>query len=340
MNPNTSKKSPRRRRLAARPVWLLMCWCVWGAAACSSEPDPASKDNNWMLTDPNDQGGKDMPEGVDLSERRDMPEGVDLAELDMPVDMPEGVDMAPDMQTIEDMGPSRDALSGELLAAGDWLAFIPLPALGEGAVGVMLKMAFTLGGQVTVYIEGSRAGKWQILDNGSLYIYELTKVKPDDFDQLFLDPIKRDGVITGLKVRDPNNPDTPVLEQRWEGQRPAVSIDDVKGRWQSKTGFPGENGQTVYLGLRVDDQRTIEYGVVNQGNFAAFATESGQTMTFADGRTFWHFNPPTRNVEIPALAGQILRTASGNLRVFSPVEDKPNDRFFAVELEPVDQFKP
>lgn len=327
------RSHPSRRRLAPQPVWLLMCWCVWGVA-CSDEPSTSSKDNNWTLTDPNDQGGQDMR--VDA----DMPEGVDMAPLDMPADMPEGVDMAPDMQVAQDMGPARDVLTGELLAAGDWLALIQIPAIGQGGVGIMLEMTFTAGGEVTVSIEGSRSGKWQILDNGALYIYDLTKIEADDFDQVFLDPVTRDGVITGLKVRDPSNPNAPVLEQRWAGQAPVVSIDELRGRWQSKTGIPGENGQTVYLGLRVDEQRTIEYGVINQGNFAAFATESGATMTFADGRTFWHFDPPTRTADIPAIAGQLLRTASGELRVFSPLEDEANDRFFALELERVEQFRP
>jgi hypothetical protein len=325
---------------------VVACITVLTLVACGDEAEVSDDPNGFDL------GGEDMardmasdPDQADPPDMADQPdEGIDLSRPDME-DMPEGPDLGPDSPPdMPDMPDEPDlAPPGSLemvLAQAGWIGIIPIQAVGQGDVGAAARLDFSPDGTMSLYGEGTRNGKWQVLADGSIYLFELMPTGPNDAAQLILDVNKQGDVVRSLSVR--GAPQF-VFEQLELRSAVDFTVSDLVGRWQAAQGVPDDQGNTLYLAMRVDQQGLFEYGVTNQGNFAAFLTAPGTTSTLLDRRTFWYFVPPVPRANTVALAGQLLANPAGGVRMFVPFEyTSPQGvkTLLSVELSKVATFRP
>jgi hypothetical protein len=321
--------------------WLVVgLVAVLCAAACGDEDAVADSPDGFMVGDdremgadmagPQDQGGPDQGPGDDMPiEPDDMPSTPDMRP-----------DMAPDMPPEPDM-PAPNTLEAALVQA-PWVGIFPIAeAVGEGVVGGAAGLDFAADGTVALHGEGTRRGKWQVLQDGSVYLFDLVPTEPGEFNQLILDVNRRGGAVTSLEVRGARG--EIVFEQHALRSARDFTVSDLVGRWQALQGGRDEQGNLVYLAMRVDADGTFEYGATAGGNFVAFLTAPGSTLLLADRRSFWYFVPPINRPDTVALSGQLLRTSADEIRLFVPYEyTSPQGvkSLLSVELRKVSAFRP
>lgn len=321
-------------------LWPIVASMIASTLIACGDDDPASdRPDGWMVgieemgqdqsgspdQDPLDQGAPDLPLPPD------MPGTPDMAP-DAPPDMPDVPDAPPDM-------PPPGSLEMTLVQA-PWVAIVDVQAVGQGDVGVAAGLEFQADGSVALSAEGTRRGRWQTLQSGSVYIFDLLPTPAGESDELLLDPIKQGDAVIAMSIRGASQI---VFEQHALRSARYVTVSDLTGRWQSLQGVRDDQGNTVYLAMRVNADGSFEYGITSRGNFAAFLTAPGSTATLRDQRTFWYFVPPVPQPNTISLAGQLLRTAGGDIRMFAPFEytdPQGQKTLLSVELAKVAQFRP
>lgn len=314
--------------------WLVVgLVAVLGAAACGDEDAVADSPDGFMIGDDREMGADMAPDQAPVD---DMPLVLD----DMPSTPDMRPDMAPDMPVEPDM-PAPNTLEAALVQA-PWVAIVPVAeAVGEGVVGGAAGLDFAADGTLALHGEGTRRGKWQVLQDGSVYLFDLAPTIPGEFDQLILDVNKRGDAVTSLEIRGAEG--QIVFEQHALRSARDFTVSDLAGRWQAIQGRPDEQGNIIYLAMRVDADGTFEYGAAAGGNFIAFLTSPGSTLLLADRRSFWYFVPPVSRPDTVALSGQLLRTSADEIRLFVPYEyTSPQGvkTILSVELRKVNAFRP
>lgn len=320
---------------------LAACMIALTLAACGDDDPAADRPDGWMVGAEEmgqDQGGSPDQGAPDLPPPLDMPDTPDSGP-DAPPDMPDVPDAPPDLPDAPPDMPPPGSLEMTLVQA-PWLAIVDVQAVGQGDVGVAAGLEFQADGSVALSAEGTRRGRWQTLQSGSVYIFDLLPTPAGESDELLLDPIKQGDAVVAMSIRGASQI---VFEQHALRSARDITVSDITGRWQALQGVPDEQGNTVYLAMRVNADATFEYGITSQGNFAAFLTAPGSTAWLRDQRSFWYFVPPLPQPNTISLAGQLLLTAGGDIRMFAPFEytdPRGQKTLLSVELAKVAQFRP
>lgn len=329
-------------RQATLYMFMLTTLAINAMACGSDDPSQQDKNNRWQLTDMSPGGdmsvGQDMAAPPDMSITQDMAVTPDLSVAqDMGQDMPPALDMAPDMAI-----PIDDPLTRDLVRA-PWLGILELDSQGSQSIGFALELTFGADKSVKVSVNQTREGKWQELDNGRIFIYDLPKDDGTGTEELFFDPVRVDGQLKALSLLVSVNPQrTLPFEQVSARSARDFTTSELTGRWQSLNRHTNKNNDNFHIALRIDATGRMEYGVLGRDEiFRGFLDYPISTATFSDQRSFWHVIPPTNSMMTPPLAGQLLRAVDGSVRLFAPIgekDDRGEDIFFTYELRKVTEF--
>lgn len=319
----------------------LLSFLLFTLAACGSDDNSVrtQNDGRWMISDMGAQADmsatpQDMSSIVeDMSQPEDMGRGDQGATLDM---APE--DMTPPQA---DMAPSDPFVRA--LTSSPWLGIFELESQGSQSVGIAIELEFGDDQSVTFKTNTARTGKWQRLNNGRLFIYELPKDDGSGDDELFFDVVEEGGQVRALSLLLSADPvRTMPFEQISARSARDFTVSELTGRWQSLQTHTNPNNNTFHLALRVDAAAQLEYGIFGPDEiFRGIFSYPIQTATFSDKRSFWYITPPTSDPTFMPVAGQLLRAVDGSVRLFAPVSEKDSrgeDVFFTYELTKVTQF--
>lgn len=324
------------------PITLLGL-CLGLSACGADERSNTDTNNRWQLTDMSAK--QDMNQRQDMARPQDIGGDLDVRQDMAVADMSVTDDMAQDMAPVDDMAPDMsidDPLTRDLVRA-PWLGILELESQGSQSVGLALELTFSADKTVKVSVNQTRVGKWQELDNGRIFIYDLPKDDGTGNEELFFEPVRVQGQLRALSLTISVNPQrTLPFEQVSARSARDFTRSELTGRWQSINRHTNRNNDTFHIALRIDAAGRMEYGVLGRDEiFRGFLDYPINTATFSDQRSFWHVIPPTNSMMTPPLAGQLLRAVDGSVRLFAPIgekDDRGEDIFFTYELRKVTDF--
>lgn len=317
------------------------------------DDNPASENNDnnkWKTKDDmSSNNSSDMSQNDMTTSDMSTPDMIADMASDLPSDMPpvDMSDMVADMQEdlpVVDMDDPDMVIADPFirsLTAQPFVGIFELPAQNSmQSIGIAVELAFNADMTVEFRQNGVRKGNWQKLNDGKVYVYDLPNPETNMNENLTFESVVRDDKVVGLQLALGMGRKF-TLEPK--GQTPPDYTGmELQGRWQSLQKHTNRQGNVFHLALRVDGQLRYEYGVVGRDNvFRSIFQESLTTMTFFDKRSFWYTVPPTSNVDIQPIAGQLLRDVDGSVRMFAPVGEKDDagmDQFYIYELRKVNQF--
>ena len=323
--------------MGCRSRHLFLCAIFLLAVACGSEDTGGNEGNDWDLSD--DAGLNDVDDNLGDP---DADEDVD-EDTDEPIDDPVGV--------------VPEAFVGQT-----WYAVVRItddPAIA----GLYTGVEFVDDENIRVHSNIVRDGKWTILGNDDLHLYDIEPAPgQSEPEQWVLQPQLEDEKVVAIEAA---LPETHIAPYRLRFEPPGdASIDysELEGRWQATQTVTNEDGATFYLASRFNDNGIVEYGIVGEeDNFIGFLNGSGDTHTYGTGETFWTLIPGSASDGHP-IAGEV-REIDGEYRIYFFAEtvvdhgdddqngqngpgdnpgqtpgDDPETELIVIEFEPVDQF--
>lgn len=309
-----------RRR---RNVWMVcLVALALSLSACTEDNGTGSSNNGWDVGQGNDGGGPDAGDttsGPDTSPDGSVPDAIGDA-------------------TVVDAGQTTP-FTPEGLASKPWYGVTPLTS-DPAVTGSMFKVDFHADMTVTVGFRGEVSGKWEIFGDDRLRLFELEQAdgQPNEPTQLVLDADLSGDNLDGLELLIPRQNQPPYLLRFEQLGDADVTVDDLDGKWQSDDTFPGENGDMYWLVVRVMGDYA-GYGFYNGGAYVEFAGGDAHTITYDSGETFWFYEPPTTGDPKPALCGELVVDAAGEMTLYAPRQSNPGqtpEEFEAVAMHPVD----
>ncbi|MFU8802343.1 MAG: hypothetical protein ACNA8W_00900 [Bradymonadaceae bacterium] len=200
--------------------------------------------------------------------------------------------------------------------------------------GVYMDFTFYEDGRAEMRNDQVREGRWAILDNDDIHVFDLDN-EPDQF--VFGTVLNQNNRLVALELTIPAWEGIPPYRLGLERiGSPHVSLSDIEGRWQSEDTVTNQHG-TFTLGIRIGNDGFIEIGIVTGTNFGGFSSGDGHTQTFTSGTTYWVMRPDAEDAA--AVAGQIVGQGEDR-RIYQFVEVGVgvNAQLEAIAFQAVERF--